>query len=313
MTLTTHDQTPQIESSTPIFTLTSRQLKYLRLGLIYTLCAIVLFWALAPIYWVVVSSISTRSELYARPYKVWFPSEPTLEHYVDLFTQGARYRDGGYSPTAGLFGRGMLNSLIVSVGSATIVTLLATGAGYIFARMRFYLKQPVFFFLMLMMPLPIWVTLIALFFIMTRLDLVDTLPGLIIIFVTLLLPLAIWLMTTFIRDIPQEIEDAALVDGCNRWRLLRSIIIPLSGPGMVAVFLVSLLNTWNNFLIPLIFTRSPDSQTVTRVLTLFIGQYEVAWEAMSAAAVVTMIPPIIMALFFQRYLVQGLTMGAVEG
>ncbi len=290
-----------------------QQRKTVRLGFIYVACVIVLLWALAPIYWVFVSSISTRSELYARPYKVWFPSEPTFEHYVDLFGEGARYRDGGYSPTAGLFGRGMLNSFMVSVGSATIVTLLGTGAGYIFSRLRFRLKQPIFFFLMLMMPLPIWVALIALFFIMSQLKLVDTIPGLIIIFVTLLLPLAIWLMTTFIRDVPHEIEDAALVDGCGRWRLLWTIIIPLARPGMVAVFLVSLLNTWNNFLIPLIFTKSPDSQTVTRVLTLFIGQYEVAWEAMSAAAVVTMIPPIVMALFFQRYLVQGLTMGAVEG
>ena len=287
--------------------------KIVRLSLIYVACAIVLVWALAPIYWVAVSSISTRSELYSRPYKVWFPAEPTFQHYTDLFGEGARYRDGGFSPTAGLFARGMTNSFIVSVGSAAIVTILATGAGYVFARMRFRMKQPLFFFLMLMMPLPIWVALIALFFLMSQLDLVDTIPGLIIIFVTLLLPLAIWLMTTFIRDIPHEIEDAALVDGCTRFRLLWSVIIPLSRPGMVAVFLVSLLNTWNNFLIPLIFTKSPDSQTVTRVLTLFIGQYEVAWEAMSAAAVITMIPPIIMALFFQRYLVQGLTMGATKG
>jgi multiple sugar transport system permease protein len=287
--------------------------KVLRFVLIYVACAVVLLWALAPIYWVLVSSISTRAELYARPYKVWFPSDPTFQHYIDLFTSGARYRDGGYSPTAGLFGRSMFNSFVSSVGSALIVTALGTGAGYLFARLRFRFKRLTFFFLMLMMPLPIWVALIALFFIMTRLELVDTIAGLIIIFVALQLPLSIWLMTTFIRDIPYEIEDSALVDGCTRWRLLRSIIIPLARPGMVAVFLVTMLTTWNNFLIPLIFTRSPDSQTVTRVLTLFIGQYEVAWEAMSAAAVVTMIPPIIMALFFQRYLVQGLTMGAVEG
>lgn len=119
-------------------------------------------------------------------------------------------------------------------------------------------------------------------------------------------------MTTFIREIPSEIQDAALVDGCSREQLLRRIIMPLARPGMVAVFLVALLTTWNNFLIPLIFSRSADSQPLTVVLTLFIGQYEVAWEDMSAAAVVTMLPPFIMALFFQRYLVRGLTMGAVK-
>jgi multiple sugar transport system permease protein len=165
---------------------------------------------------------------------------------------------------------------------------------------------------MMMMPLPVWVSIIALYFLMTQLNMVDTLPGLIIIFVTFLMPLSVWLMSTFIRDVPQEIEDAALVDGCNRWQLMWSVIIPLARPGMIAVFLVALLSTWNNFLIPLIFTRTQASQPLTVVLTLFIGQYEVAWEDMSAAAVMTMLPPFLMALFFQRYLVRGLTLGAVK-
>ena len=207
---------------------------------------------------------------------------------------------------------GLRNSAIISVAAGGIVTLLATGAGYVFARVRFRGKNMIFLLIMLMLPLPIWVSLIALFFIMSRLELIDTLLGLILIFVTLLLPLSVWMMTTFVRDIPEEIQDAARVDGASRWRLLYSIILPLARPGMVAVFLVTMLSTWNNFLIPLIFSRSNDSQPLTIVLTLFIGQYEVAWEDMSAAAVVTMLPPFLMALFFQRYLVRGLTMGAVK-
>lgn len=284
----------------------------LRLAVIYILCAVVLIWALAPIYWVAVSSISTRQQLYARPYKIWFPSEPTLESYRTIFTQGAKFRAGGFSPTAHLMSTGLRNSVIISVASAGIVTLMATGAGYAFARMQFAGKNLIFLLIMLMLPLPIWVSLIALFFIMSRLALIDTLLGLILIFVTLLLPLSVWMMTTFVRDIPSEIQDAARVDGADRWRLVYSIILPLARPGMVAVFLVAMLSTWNNFLIPLIFTRTDDSQPLTIVLTLFIGQYEVAWEDMSAAAVVTMLPPFLMALFFQRYLVRGLTMGAVK-
>ncbi len=289
----------------------NRRRKRLRLVFIYAMCAIVLLWVLGPIYWVAVSSISTRSELYAQPYKVWFPSQPTLEHYVTIFTTGAEFR-GGASPTAELMTAGLRNSVIISVASAAIVTSLAVGAGYVFARMRFMGKRIVFFFIMFMLPLPIWVSLIALFFLITQFGLLDTLPGLILIFVTLLLPLSVWMMTTFIRDIPEEIQDAARVDGADRWRLVFSIILPLARPGMVAVFLVALLSTWNNFLIPLIFTRSADSQPLTVALTQFIGQYEVAWEDMSAAAVVTMLPPFVMALFFQRYLVRGLTMGAVR-
>ncbi len=291
--------------------LNRRRQKGLRLALIYAMCAVVLLWVLGPIYWVAVSSISSRAELYARPYKIWFPSQPTLEHYTTIFTTGAEFR-GGASPTAELMTAGLRNSAIISVTSAAVVTLLAAGAGYVFARMRFLGKRIVFFFIMFMLPLPIWVSLIALFFLMSQLGLVDTLPGLILIFVTLLLPLSVWMMTTYIRDIPEEIQDAARVDGADRWRLVFKIILPLARPGMVAVFLVALLSTWNNFLIPLIFTRSADSQPLTVVLTLFIGQYEVAWEDMSAAAVVTMLPPFVMALFFQRYLVRGLTMGAVK-
>jgi multiple sugar transport system permease protein len=292
--------------------MTVQQSKIIRLVLIYLAVAVVLFWALSPIYWVIISSISSRAELYARPEKVWFPAEPTFRHYVSLFTQGAKFRDGGFSPTAGLMGSGLRNSLVISIVSATVVTLLGTGTGYVFARMKFVGKQVIFFFLMLMMPLPIWVALISLFFLMSQVGLIDTLLGLILIFVTLLSPLSVWMMTTYIRDIPQEIQDAAFVDGANRWQMLQRVIIPLAAPGMVAVFLVALITTWNNFLIPLIFSRSADSQPLTVILTLFIGQYEVAWEDMSAAAVVTMLPPFIMALFFQRFLVRGLTMGAVK-
>ncbi|MCC6612991.1 MAG: carbohydrate ABC transporter permease [Anaerolineae bacterium] len=283
-----------------------------RLIPLYIASALLLFWALAPIYWVAVSSISNRIELYARPYKIWFPSEPTLEHYVTLFTTGAAYRDGGFSPTAGLIGAGLRNSIIISVASAAIVTVVSTGAGYVFARLRFRFKQTAFYFLMLLMPLPVWVALIALFFLLTNLNLIDTLHGLIMLFVVFMLPLSVWLMSTFIRDIPEEIEDAALVDGCTRWQLLPRIVFPLARPGMIAVFLVALLTSWNNFLLPLIFSRTSASQPMTVVLTLFIGQYEVAWEDMSAAAVLTMLPPFLMALFFQRYLVRGLTAGAVK-
>src|SRR5204863_3916675 len=125
----------------------------------------------------------------------------TLEHYVNLFTSGAAYRAGGFSPTAGLMGQGMRNSLVISIASATLVTLFSTGAGYVFARLNFRGKGLAFYFLMLLMPLPLWVALIALFFLMTQLQLLDTLPGLTLIFVVFLAPLSIWLMSTFIRDI----------------------------------------------------------------------------------------------------------------
>lgn len=285
----------------------------LRLLLIYLACAVLLFWALAPIYWVVVSSISTRTELYAAPQKIWFPSAPTLENYLALFGGGDGYRGANATPTANLMLTGLRNSILTSISAAALVTLLCTGAGYVFARMRFRGKGISFLFIMLLMPLPLWVALIALFFIMTRAGLVDTIPGLVILFTVFQVPLAVWLMATFVRDIPIDVEEAGLMDGATRWQILRHLVAPLAKPGMVAVFLVTLLTTWNSFMIPLMFTRTDAAQTMTVVLTLFIGQYEVAWEAMSAAAVATMLPPFVLALFFQRYLVRGLTLGAVKG
>ena len=279
---------------------------------IYLLCAIALLWAIGPIYWILVSSISTRMELYATPIKSWFPSEPTWEAYIRLFQGGGQYRGGNVSPTEGLMWSGLYNTLFVSVVSALFVTFLSTNAGYVFARMKFKGRGFIFFFLMLMMPLPLWVSIIALFFIISNAGLIDTLSGMILLFIVFLLPLGIWLMSTFIRDINPEIEEAAIVDGCNRWQVLRCIIYPLSKSGLAAVFLVSFLTVWNNFLLPLIFTRSPDSQMLTVVLSLFVGQYEVAWEDMAAAAVITMMPPFLIALFFQRFLIRGMTLGAVK-
>ena len=251
-------------------------------------------------------------ELYATPIKSWFPSEPTWEAYIRLFQGGGQYRGGDVSPTEGLMWSGLYNTLFVSIVSALFVTFLSTNAGYVFARMKFRGRGFIFFFLMLMMPLPLWVSIIALFFMISNAGLIDTLSGMILLFIVFLLPLGIWLMSTFIREINPEIEEAAIVDGCSRWQLLRWIIYPLSKSGMAAVFLVSLLTVWNNFLLPLIFTRSPDSQMLTVVLSLFVGQYEVAWEDMAAAAVVTMLPPFLIALFFQRFLIRGMTLGAVK-
>ena len=264
--------------------------------LIYFFSIIALLWAVGPIYWVVVSSISTRMELYSAPEKVWFPSEPTLEAYYRLFQGGGQYRGGDVSPTEGLMWSGLINTLIISIVSGALITFLSTNAGYVFA----------------LMPLPLWVSIITLFFLISKAGLIDSLTGMVILFVVFILPLGIWLMATFVRDINIEIEEAAMIDGCNRWQLMYWIVYPLSKAGMAAVFLISILTVWNNFLLPLIFTRSPDSQMLTVVLSMFVGQYEVAWEDMAAAAVVTMLPPFLIALFFQRFLIRGMTLGAVK-
>ena len=283
-----------------------------RSAVVYLLAALLALWALAPVYWVVVSSISTRIELYSAPYKHWIPSQPTLQNYIDVFTTGPKYRAGGFLPSATLLYSGVRNSLVVALSSAVLMSLLASLAGYAFARLEFRGRRVLFFAMLLLVPLPIWVSLIALYQLMNTLGLVDSQAGLVILFVAYGVPLYVWLMQTYIRGTPREIEEAALIDGASRFRALWMIVLRVALPGLVSVFLVSFLTVWNAFLLPLIFTNTEAAQPLTVVLSLFIGQYEVAWEAMSAAAVVTMIPPIILALFFQRYVVRGLAMGAVQ-
>jgi len=274
--------------------------------------ALLALWSLAPIYWIVVSSISTRIELYTVPYKHWIPQSPTLQNYIDVFTTGPKYRAGGFLPSATLLYSGVRNSILVALLAAALLSLLASLAGYAFARLNFRGRSFLFFMMLLLVPLPIWVSLIALFQLMSVVGLIDTKLGLVLLFVAYGAPLYVWLMQTYIRATPRDIEEAALIDGASRFRALRTIILPVAFPGLVSVFLVAFLTVWNAFLIPLIFTNSESAQPLTVVLSLFIGQYEVAWEAMSAAAVVTMIPPIVMALFFQRYIVRGLALGAVQ-
>ena len=287
--------------------------KTLRYLILYAGSLVALIWALAPIYWIIVSSISTRTELLLKPIKHWIPRMPTLQNFIDVLTTGQKYRAGGTLPTSKLLLSGLRNSLVVSISVAVLVTIIALLAGYVFARMKFRLRDSAFFYIMLLMPLPIWVSLVSLYFMMTKLGLHDSPLALVLILGTTALPLAVLLMTTFVRDLPYEIEEAAFIEGASRLQTLVIIVFPLILPGATSVFLVSFLTTWNSYIIPLIFSNTEKSQTITVVLTLFIGQYEVAWEQMAAATVLVMIPPILLALFFQRYLVRGLSMGAVKG
>lgn len=279
---------------------------------IYIAVFFILVWALFPIYWILVSSISTRAELYSRPYKHWVPNSPTLQNFAEVLSTGQKYRAGSYLPTSKLLTAGLRNSIFVAIFTAIVVTLSATMAGYVFARMKFKGKNTVFYSVMFLMPLPIWVSLISLYFLLAQAKLTDTNLGLVLVSSTFATPLAMWLMATFIRDIPVAIEEAALIDGASRWKVLTHVVFPLALPGLTSVFLITFLNTWNAFLIPLVLTNTPRSQTITVVLSLFVGQYEVAWEHMAAATVLGIIPPLLLAFLFQRYLIRGLSMGAIK-
>jgi multiple sugar transport system permease protein len=277
---------------------------------IYAASALLVFFVMAPIMWMFISSISTRQELYAVPTKHWIPQQPTLDNFRLILSTGPSYRDGGFVPTAELLLLGLRNTLVTSLVGASLITILASAAGYVFARIRFAGRNVAFLAIMVLLPLPVWVSLSTLFFTMSQLGLTDSNMGLILIYVATGLPLQLWLMTTFIRDLPVNVEEAAALDGASRLQIVRHIVMPVARPGMTSVFLISALGIWNAFLVPLIIGSSKASQPLTVVLSLFIGQYEVAWEVMSAATVLVMVPPLALAFFAQRYLVRGMVAGA---
>jgi multiple sugar transport system permease protein len=281
---------------------------------LYIAALVVVVVAIAPVAWVFVSSISDRIELYSAPYKHWIPEQPTLANYIQLFPTGPVYRGGVALPSRDLLLSGLRNSSILSGVSAVILSLGGLLGGYVFARMRFRGKDALFYFLMILVPLPIWASLTSLYFLMGQFGLLDSLVGMIALFVAYGLPLYIWLMRTYIdTGVPREIEEAAVIDGASPLGALFRVVLPVVAPGLASVFLVAFLTTWNSFLIPVIFGNSPSSQPMTVVMSFFIGQHDIEWESMCAATVLTILPPAVLALFFQRYLVRGLAVGAVEG
>jgi multiple sugar transport system permease protein len=279
---------------------------------VYVGAAALTLWALTPIVWVAISSLSDRIELYAVPYKHWIPEHPTFDNYIELFTSGPQYRGATVLPGRELLLLGLRNSTILAVGSAVVICLLSLLAGYAFSRLQFRGKQTMFIALVALVPLPIWVSLTSLYFMLSQIGLNDSLVGMMLLFVAYGLPLYIWLMQTYIDSVPRELEEAAFIDGASPIRALFAVVLPVAMPGLTSVFLVAFLTTWNNFLIPVIFSNTMQSQPLTVVMNLFIGQYEVVWESMSAAAMFILLPPALLALFFQRYLVRGLAVGGVK-
>ncbi len=277
----------------------------------YIFATILVLWSVVPILWVVISSISPRTELYSVPPN-WIPENPTLQPYRTVLIQGEGFRGGETEGAARLIRTGLLNSTIISLSTTALVMLVAPLLGYTFGRLRFPGRRFFFFFVLALIALPGWPIIIGLFPIMASLQLLDTKFGLVLLLFTYRIPFEMWFMTGYFRMVPSEIEDAARVDGCTRLQALYRIVIFMVQPGIIAVSIISFLHSWNFFLLPLIMAYTLKSKPLTVTITEFIGQYFVHWDLMSAATVIAIIPPLIMVLLFQRYIVKGLSAGAIK-
>lgn len=273
--------------------------------LIYSAALLVTLVVLAPPLWLFISSISTERELLNAPVH-WIPQEPTLERYRQII-----YAEG--SDSAVVFRRSILNSLIVASSVTLLCIVTGSLAAYSFARMPFAHHGRLAYVLLIAYILPPIILVIPLYGIMGGLGLNDTLFGLIAIYTALILPFAVWIMRSFFQTIPGELEDAAMIDGASRLGAFTRIILPLSLPGLVATGLFCFLLSWEEFLIALIFTSSPAAKTIPVAIAEFTGRHSIDFGMMATGGVIAAIPPVLIALVFQRYLIGGLSSGAVKG
>jgi multiple sugar transport system permease protein len=257
----------------------------------------VLAWTLFPIYWITTASFKTELVLYARPPQWLFT--PILDNYTRVLTNIP-------------FMQYLKNSLVIAIGTTHGSLVLGTLAGYGFARYRFRFSEAVRFLVLVMRMAPRMVLVVPYYLMMQRLGLLDTYTGLVLAYVSFALPFSIWLLIGFFVDVPIDVEEAALIDGCSPLGVLVRIVIPIAAPGLVVAAIFAFLVSWNEFLFALILS-GVEAKTLPVVIAGLNTDAGPLYGEMSAAAVMVMLPNIVMTLALQRYLVKGLTLGAVKG
>jgi len=253
---------------------------------------------LLPLYWAVVSSFTPERQLFAAPTLV--PRTLVLDHYRTLFGE----RD---------FWTPVRNSLIVAGATTLLSVALGSVCAYAIARLRFRGKGLTLAFILAVSMFPQISIVSPLYLMLRELRLLNTYPGLVLPYLTFAMPLAVWLLVGFFRQLPAAVEQAALMDGAGRLRILWEIVLPLSWPGIASVAILTFLYSWNEFLFALSFTLGPERYTVPVAITLFRGQYQVPWGQILAAAIVATLPVAAIVMVAQRRIVSGLTEGAVKG
>jgi multiple sugar transport system permease protein/raffinose/stachyose/melibiose transport system permease protein/trehalose/maltose transport system permease protein len=245
------------------------------------------------------SSFKTLRELYTIP-PIWWPDAPTLDNYAKVIFDSniPRY---------------FLNSVIISVGATGLALILAIFAAYGFARFEFRGKPFLQAFVLIGQLLPTAAIIVPLFITLRVLGLVNTYWGLILVYMILTLPLSVWMLTSYFRAIPKELDEAAIIDGASRLGVLFRITLPLSIPGLVAVLVYSFVTTWNEFIFALCFATDSSVKTLPIGLAEFSTEFNTDWGAVMAASVVMTLPIALLFLSMQRLFVGGMTAGATKG
>lgn len=257
-----------------------------------------LVFILLPFVWQFLTSIKPLNEISAIPAK-WFPSKINIQFYFNVFQKHP-------------FGRYLINSFIVALITTFLSIFIGASASYALARLRFKGKKIMLMAILCISMFPTISTVSPLFLILKSLHLLNTYVGLVIPYITFSLPFSIWLLTNFFSQLPRGFEDAAKIDGCNRFQMFFKIMLPLIKPATFSVALLTFINAWNEYIYALTFMTSDDMKTVPVGIALFPSNYELPWGDMAAASVVVTVPLILLVLIFQKKIIAGLTSGGVK-
>ncbi|MGM0693232.1 MAG: carbohydrate ABC transporter permease [Pseudomonadota bacterium] len=265
----------------------------------YALIAVVMVYAIFPFYYAVITSLKPSSELFRVDF---WPSTVDFGNYVQIFTQKS-------------FVRAIFNSIIVSLSVVFIALLLGITASYALGRVRFRGRTTVLLVILGVSMFPQVAVLSGLFEVIRGLGLYNNPAGLILSYTIFTLPFTVWVLTTFMKQLPMELEEAAIMDGATPWVTITRVFLPLMWPAMATTGLLAFIAAWNEFLFALTFTLTDDQRTVPVAIALISGgsQHELPWGPIMAASVTVTVPLVILVMIFQKRIVSGLTAGAVKG
>jgi trehalose/maltose transport system permease protein len=274
-------------------------MKLVKSILFYALVVFIVVVAVFPFYYAIITSFKSGTALFEVNY---VPTSVNLRNYTDVLT-------------AGPFARNFLNSIIVASSTVILALFMAVTAAYALSRVRFKGRTLLLMTILGVSMFPQISVLAGLFELVRYLHLHNTLWALIFSYTIFTLPFTVWILTTFMRDLPLEIEEAAIVDGATPWIIIRRVFLPLMWPAMVTTGLLAFIAAWNEFLFALTFTSSNDQRTVPVAIGLLSGstQFELPWGPIMAASVMVTVPLVVLVLIFQRKIISGLTAGGVKG
>lgn len=276
--------------------------------ILYLLVLLIVFIVLAPFAWMFLCSISAKTDLISKPYH-WWPAHPTLQNYRDMiFGTGSTTTDA-----ANQFLAAFRNSLIIALCCTAVSLLIGLLASFAFSRFRFRGRTLALNTVLFMQMIPPIALIIPMYMIMLRLRLMDNRWALIIIYLSFTLPFVTWIVKSYIDGISTDLEEAAMIDGCGRLQAFFKVVLPVSASGLAATTIFAFIISWNEFFYALNFTSTLRSKTLPVLITEFSSKFGNDFILTSTAGVLASLPPVLIALIFQKYIISGLSSGAVKG